>query len=438
MELRVILVQTAQGLDPSSGGFKANVNLLRQLADLGHHTAQICYAVSEEVQLFVDRAKEVGIQPHIESSTMPLQGVDGVDHTLAVTAFTDQFSVRNIVVDKIPWNTHYPITEFWDDTQVYLDDGHVRPRMKAITDFFCAQISKFRPTHVVFNDPVTMKATLSHLSRHTFKRVAIVHSAEQLPFGPYCARVPGHCLSPKAEDTLLRGVDGIWTVSKALQRYAKEHGNLDTTFLVHSTRTYLDAVTGRMPVCRRNVHKKEVGMVNPCPAKGLTILIALAKELPHINFVVWESWGSKERHLKQLAPLANVVVEPTTHNTAEIWDRIRILLAPSVWFEAWGVVVAEAQLRGIPVVSSDAGGLREAKIGVPHCIPVKMVSGERDEAGDYIVPEQDVTKWVEAVARLVEDDVEYAALADLTREAAAHWLHNLDRRAHEKWLQEME
>ena len=42
-----------------------------------------------------------------------------------------------------------------------------------------------------------------------------------------------------------------------------------------------------------------------------------------------------------------------------IW-AVQVLLAPSVYPEAFGLVVAEAQLRGIPVVSTAICGLMEA------------------------------------------------------------------------------
>jgi len=178
--------------------------------------------------------------------------------------------------------------------------------MKTLIQVFSTQITAFNPTHVVFNDPLTLKITSVLPKRDKFKRVAMVHTAEQLPFGPYCNGVPGHCISPKAEDELLREVDGIWVVSKALQDYAKTYGNLDTTFLVHSPLTYLDTKTGGFPSIRNNVNKYEVGMINPCPHKGLSILLALAKRLPDIKFVVWKSWGTGPEVIEKLRSLPNM------------------------------------------------------------------------------------------------------------------------------------
>jgi hypothetical protein len=178
--------------------------------------------------------------------------------------------------------------------------------MKALIDFYSSWISRFQPTHVVFNDPTTMKITETHPLRHTFKRINIIHTAEQLPFGPFVNGVAGHCLAPKAEDRLLRGLDGIWTVSKAIHDYAWTHGKLKTTFLIHPSRTYLDHKTGQMPIARNNVDKDEIGMVNPCPHKGISILLALAKRFPHLKFVTWKSWGTSRDHLAELLALPNI------------------------------------------------------------------------------------------------------------------------------------
>jgi len=178
--------------------------------------------------------------------------------------------------------------------------------MQGIIDTFTRHIGLFRPTHIVFNDALTMKITAVHPARSRFKRVTVVHSAEQLPFGPYCAGVSGHCLSASVENDMLRSVDGVWSVSRAIQEYAWEHGRLRTKALVHSPNTFLSNKTRDMPIIRNNVDRDEVGMINPCPYKGLSIILDLAKRLPNIKFVTWESWGSKPQHIEMLRSLPNV------------------------------------------------------------------------------------------------------------------------------------
>lgn len=326
IKMRVFLVQTAQGLTPSSGGYKANVNLLRQLRLLGHDAAQICYGFEDEVNKYAEQARAKGIEPNVTShSALPVIDSNGTQHELDVKTFMDEHGIHNIVISRIPFKKAYPTRDFWQDTKDYLEvpfphdfpvshssanahfqDRCITQRMQTLIDIFSEHITAFRPTHVVFNDPVTMKVTADHALRSTFKRINVIHTAEQLPFGPYCNGILGHCSSPVVEDQLLRELEGIWVVSKAIRDYAWQYGKLKTTFLVHSPLTYLDARTGGMPFQRYNIDKVEVGMVNPCPHKGLSILIELAKRLPQIQFVTWSSWGSGKKHLAELEALPNM------------------------------------------------------------------------------------------------------------------------------------
>jgi len=97
--------------------------------------------------------------------------------------------------------------------------------------------------------------------------------------------------------------------------------------------------------------------------------------------------------------------------------------------------VTEAQLRGIPVISSNAGGLVEAKLGLPYTVPAKMVTGARDpETGYYIVPKQDIAPWTATLEHLMTHRDEYIALSEITVQRSTEWLLRMDPRAHEKWL----
>lgn len=55
---------------------------------------------------------------------------------------------------------------------------------------------------------------------------------------------------------------------------------------------------------------------------------------------------------------------PPQQDMEEIWKKTRILLVPSIAQEAFGRVIVEAHIRGIPVIAHDIGGISEAMNGV--------------------------------------------------------------------------
>lgn len=118
----------------------------------------------------------------------------------------------------------------------------------------------------------------------------------------------------------------------------------------------------------------------------------------------------------------------------EAWRDIKVLLVPSIWFEAWGMVLVEAHLRGIPVISSNAGAMPEAMLGLDYIVPVNTIKGERDEKGAYIVPEQDIGPWVKTLTKLMNNKSEYEKLSTKVRDTTGQWLRNMDDLALEKWL----
>ena len=118
----------------------------------------------------------------------------------------------------------------------------------------------------------------------------------------------------------------------------------------------------------------------------------------------------------------------------EAWSDIKVLLVPSLWFEAWGIVVIEAHLRGIPVIASDAGALPEAMLGLDYIVPIVPINGERDNDGGYIIPKQDVEPWAEVLSELMSSEIRYEELSAKARNTTAEWVKNLDEASLEKWL----
>jgi len=115
----------------------------------------------------------------------------------------------------------------------------------------------------------------------------------------------------------------------------------------------------------------------------------------------------------------------------DVLRRCSVLLMPSLWYEGFGLIVMEAMLRGIPVISSDSGGLLEAKRGTGYVIPVRPVQGYRMEFDAAhmprpILPPQDIAPWAQALRRLMEDPDEYRAESSRARAAAVEFVSSID------------
>lgn len=185
-------------------------------------------------------------------------------------------------------------------------NGKLSPRLSDFVTFLQEEIKAFSPSHIISNDGLSMQASsVSELPDLDICRIAVIHTAEQLPFGPFAGGVPGHASSPREFD-LLRQLDGIWSVSRAIQDYAMKYGQLQTNFFVHHPWTYLEEKSHDLPVQMHNWDQDYVGMINPCPVKGSCILLKLAKACPHLDFLVYKSWGFNDNLEKEIKSLQNI------------------------------------------------------------------------------------------------------------------------------------
>ncbi|KIY00057.1 uncharacterized protein Z520_03742 [Fonsecaea multimorphosa CBS 102226] len=431
--MRVFLFQTAKGLSSSSGGYKVNQSLLKYLAHRKHTAAQLCYVWDSDIEAYCDEMIAIGRKPDLETRVVSMPVDEGSEVHLRTYTFTDDDGVKNIAINASDFSEALPDKVLARDTARLIEEDQASVRIQVFLLFLDMHICRFEPTHVLFNDGLMLKATSIMPSLRDVSRILIAHTAEQLPFGPFAGGIPGSSYSV-GEHKLMQGVDGIWSVSEAIKSYAQKYGQIETTFHVHHPWTYLDRKTHGLPTRRENWGKAAIGFVNPCAVKGYSIFHDLAKRCPEFKFVALSSWGTDPKVEEELRQLVNVDLRPTTGNMEKIWSEIKLLLVPSLWLEAWGIVVVEAQLRGIPVISSDAGAIPEAKLQVPDIIHVNSITGERTAGGEYVIPEQDIEPWKAALTKLMMDKNWYEELSERARTQTVSWLTKIDENALESWL----
>lgn len=155
----------------------------------------------------------------------------------------------------------------------------------------------------------------------------------------------------------------------------------------------------------------KVVFINPHPSKGVALACAIAALCPDIPFLFVEAWTldgpEYDATRAAIRALANVTLMPRTTDMAAIYAQARLMLVPSQWEEAFGRVVAEAQVSGIPAIASAIGGLPEA-VG---------------DGGTLLPADAPAHHWAAALRRIWDDPAEYARCAQA---ATCHVARTLD------------
>ena len=200
---------------------------------------------------------------------------------------------------------------------------------------------------------------------------AMAHNYYMPPFGPF-RRFPvrdGHV-------ELLQRMRLLLCPSRHHAGYLERWGppGLRTHVLYAGDYHYFDAAGGGLPPPMRPWEPAHVyvTLVSPAPEKGLSVLCALARRLPAVAFAAVATQWTDARTRARLAALPNVTVLEADADVDRIFARTRVLLAPSLWQEACPLVVTEAMLRAIPVVSSDVFGLPEANRNARLVVPTAL------------------------------------------------------------------
>src|SRR5581483_7833703 len=117
----------------------------------------------------------------------------------------------------------------------------------------------------------------------------------------------------------------------------------------------------------------------------ISVFLGLAKHFPHAEFAAVPTWGTTAEDIASLRELPNVTVLPPVDDIHELMSQTRVALVPSLWAEARSRIILEAMVRGIPVIASDVGGLKEAKLGVDYLLPVNPVTRYHSRLDDLMV-----------------------------------------------------
>lgn len=286
------------------------------------------------------------------------------------------------------------------------------------------EAARFAPDAVILaDDAIDPTPDLFKAGADTGKLVFLATTIHCLPFGPYSI------LRSEALSEPLKRARKILSPSQYVANYVERH-------LGHPSEVYLANVFGKAPYSQLGRHDNPyITMINPCQWKGSSIFIKLAKSRPDLSFAAVPTWGITEAILDDLKALPNMTLLNETPNIDEIFAKTRVLLAPSLCQEAFGLVSPEALLRGVPVIASDIAGLRESTLGAAPLIPVEGLPFDRPPVGtgphDFVwhEPGNDVAPWCSALDELLGSKGEYERRSRWGREIAERFVAGLARQS---------
>ena len=93
------------------------------------------------------------------------------------------------------------------------------------------------------------------------------------------------------------------------------------------------------------------------PTKGIKVLIEAFKELPHTTLNIYGHIGAQKRFLET----NNIIFKGAYDNNKinQVLNDIDVLIVPSIWYENAPLVIQEAFLAGVAVITSNIGGMSE-------------------------------------------------------------------------------
>ena len=206
-----------------------------------------------------------------------------------------------------------------------------------------------------------------------------------------------------------RDVDLILTDSKATaEMYRKTVG-----YIAKPIGSFLDP---DIFVATKHESKRLL-FINPSWEKGASVFVQLAEKLererPDIELEVVEAradWPAVLRETtrqmgQQRSSLNNVTITANTSDMRGPYSRARVLIAPSLWWESSGRVLAEAMLNGIPALITNRGGMPEmvGNAGITFDFPDACY----EEPYRHLLNDEELQPLFDATVAFFDDEILY-------------------------------
>ncbi len=161
-------------------------------------------------------------------------------------------------------------------------------------------------------------------------------------------------------DKVIDNIDVFLTPSLFLKKFFVENG-VPSDKIIYSKYGFNKEIIKRKKKSYNKDSKISFGfMGRVIPVKGIELLLKAFSSLEKGELRIYGSVGKELKFLKKYMG-DNVVLEGRFDNWEidHVLSKIDVLVVPSIWYENSPLVIQEAFLAGIPVITSDIGGMAE-------------------------------------------------------------------------------
>ncbi|MGO4917733.1 glycosyltransferase family 4 protein [Pseudogemmobacter sp. W21_MBD1_M6] len=213
-------------------------------------------------------------------------------------------------------------------------------------------------------------------------------------------------------------IDEIVTPSVALRDLYNQRLGLSSTVIGNFLPDFAAIAKPTIMEVEQRRRSKIVTIVNPSLVKGGLFFMQVAAVMenvdPSITFMAIESRVLREHmetFVNNSSRLSNIWWLQRQSDMHRVYRHSAVLLMPSLWFEAAGRIVPEAQTHGVPVLAHRVGALPEQLGSGGELIDVpERLAGKFEELPTPI----EVLPWVRSITRLLSNASRYQ---DLSRRA---------------------
>lgn len=163
----------------------------------------------------------------------------------------------------------------------------------------------------------------------------------------------------KAMDKVREQIDIFISPSHTVRDFFIQLGIPESKIIYQKYGFDKQAIKYKKRIFRKNSKIRFGFMGRIIPSKGISVLLNAFRDLPNDDLYIYGSVAKSQMRFLELQKNVKFMGSYDNSEVDKILDFIDILIVPSVWLENSPLVIQEAFLSGVIVITSNIGGMKE-------------------------------------------------------------------------------